>query len=34
MFNVYIKHMNKILDCHKIYEVNEDHKLIIFEVYV
>ena len=26
MFNVNIKHMNKVLDCYKTYEIDEDHK--------
>ena len=32
MLNVYIKHVNKVLDCYKIYEVEEDHKFVIFEI--
>ena len=31
MFNVNIKHMIKIFDCYKTYEVDEDHKFVIFE---
>ena len=32
MFNVIIKHMNKVLDCYKTYEVDEDHKFETFEL--
>ena len=32
MFNVCIKHMNKVLDCYKTYKVEEDHKFVIFEI--
>ena len=32
MFNVYIKHMNKTLDCYKTYEVDENHKFVTFDV--
>ena len=32
MLNVCIKHMNKVLDCYKTYEVEEDHKFVIFEI--
>ena len=32
MFNVCIKHMNKVLDCYKPYEVKDDHKFVIFEI--
>ena len=32
MFNVCIKHMNKVLDCHKTYEVDENHKFVTFEI--
>ena len=32
MFNVYIKHMNKVLECYKIYEVEENHKFVTYEV--
>ena len=32
MFNVYIKHMNKVLDCYKTYEVEEYHKFVTFEI--
>ena len=32
MFNVCIKHMNKVLDYYKTYEVEEDHKLVTFEI--
>ena len=32
MFNVRIKHMNKVLDCYKTYEVDEDHKFVTFEL--
>ena len=31
MFNVCIKHMNKILDCYKTNKVEED-KFVIFEI--
>ena len=30
MFNVCI--MNKVLNCYKTYEVEEDHKFVIFEI--
>ena len=32
MFNMCIKHMNKVFDCYKIYEIAEDHKFITFEI--
>ena len=32
MFNVYIKHMNKVLECYKTYEVEENHKFVTYEV--
>ena len=32
MFNVYIKHMNKVLNYYKTYEVKENHKFVIFEI--
>ena len=32
MFNVCIKHMNKVLDCYKTYEIEEDHKFVSFEI--
>ena len=32
MFNVCIKHMNKVLDCYKTYEVEKDHKFVTFEI--
>ena len=32
MFNVCIKHMNKVLECYKTYEVDEDHKFVTFEI--
>ena len=32
MFNVCIKHIYKVLDSYKIYEVDEDHKFLTFEV--
>ena len=32
MFNLCIKHMNKVLDCYKIYEVKEDNKFVTFEI--
>ena len=32
MFNVYIKYINKALDCYKTYEVKEDHKFVTFEI--
>ena len=32
MFNLYIKHINKVLDCYKTYEVEEDHRFVIFEI--
>ena len=32
MFNVSNKHMNKVLDCYKTYEVEEDHKFVTFEL--
>ena len=32
MFNVCIKHMNKVLDCYKIYEVEKDPKFVTFEI--
>ena len=28
MFNMCIKHMNKVLDCYKTYEVGEDYKFV------
>ena len=31
MFIVCIKHMNKVLDCYKTYEFEEDHKFVTFE---
>ena len=32
MFNENIKHMNKVLNCYKTCEVDEDHKFITFEI--
>ena len=32
MFNVSIKHMNKVLDCYKTYEVDKDYKFVTFEL--
>ena len=32
MFNVCIKHMNKVLECYKTYEIDEDHKFVTFEI--
>ena len=32
MFNVCIKRMNKVLDCYKTFEVDDDHKFVTFEV--
>ena len=32
MFNMCIKHMNKVVNCYKTYEVKEDHKCVIFEI--
>ena len=32
MFNMCIKHMNKVLDCYKTYEVDEDYKFVTFKV--
>ena len=32
MFNLCIKHMNKVLDCNKTYEVDEYHKFVTFEI--
>ena len=32
MFNVCIKHMNKVLDCYKTYKVDEDYNFITLEV--
>ena len=32
MFNLCIKHMNKVLDYYKTYEVEEYHKFVIFEI--
>ena len=32
MFNVCIKHMNKVLDCYKNYEVKKYHKFVTFEI--
>ena len=32
MVSVCIKHMNKVLDCYKTQEVDEDHKCVTFEV--
>ena len=32
MFNMWIKHMNKVFDCYKTYEVEEYHKFITFEI--
>ena len=32
MFNVCIKHMNKVLECYKTYEVDEDYKFVTFEI--
>ena len=32
MFNICIKHMNKVLNCYKTYEVEEDYKFALFEI--
>ena len=32
MFNVIIKQINKVLDCYKTFEVDEDHKFVKFEL--
>ena len=32
MFNVSIKHMNKVFDCFKTYEIDENHKFVTFEL--
>ena len=32
MFNVSIKHMNKVVKCYKTYEDDEDHKFVTFEL--
>ena len=32
MFNICIKHMNKVLNCYKTYEVKEDYKFALFEI--
>ena len=32
MFNVCIKHMNKVLYYYKTYEVKEDHMFVTFEI--
>ena len=32
MFNVCIKHMNKVLDCYKTYNVEKDVKFVTFEI--
>ena len=32
MFNVSIKQMNKVLDCYKTNENDEDHKFVTFKL--
>ena len=32
MFNVCIKHVNKVLNCYKTYEVEEDLKFVTFDI--
>ena len=32
MFNVSIKQMNKVFDCYKTNEADEDHKFVKFEL--
>ena len=32
MFNISIEYMNKVLDCYKTDEIDEDHKFITFEL--
>ena len=32
MFNVSIKHISKVLDCYKTFEIDEDHKFVTFKL--
>ena len=32
MFNMCIKHINKVLNYYKTYEIEEDRKFVMFEI--